>query len=243
MSFTYSALGQNGRLGNQLFQIACTISTALSHGDTFFFPKWSYEDHFNLHKCFESNEVVSENYTQPFFHYQQILIPDSKSKVIDLKGFFQSEKFFKDHERAMRFALTPNDVPATQMDKCSIHVRRGDYLKFKDAHPAASLKYYQSAMKKISCSKYVVFSDDIQWCKENFVGDQFEFSEGKTEIEDLIYMMSMEHNIIANSSFSWWAAYLNKNPNKKIVAPKIWFGSALQDHDIKDLIPSDWICI
>ena len=240
MSFSYSLLGSNGRIGNQLFQIACTISTALSHGDTFSFPAWSFEKHFNLHDCFEMS-TITQVYKESDFHYSNIEISNSKDKVVDLQGFFQSEKYFLAHCRAIKFALTPVDLQKTSIGKAGIHVRRGDYLKFSESHPPLGMDYYTAAMNKIKVKKYVVFSDDIEWCKDNFKGKKFEFSENKTEIEDLIYMTSMEHNIIANSSFSWWAAYLNPNPNKIVIAPETWFGPALKNHDTKDLYPQEWI--
>lgn len=223
--------------------MACTISTALDHGDKFLFPKWSYEQYFNIHNCFADSINPTEIYNQPNFHYEKINIENSKNKIVDLRGFFQSKKFFEKHERAIKHALTPINCIKTQVSKTGLHVRRGDYLNFSAAHPSLSLDYYHQAMELIPSEKYVIFSDDINWCKENFRGSQFEFSEGKNEVDDLISMISMENNIIANSSFSWWGAYLNNNCNKKIIAPKTWFGPALHDHDTKDLIPADWITI
>lgn len=241
--FTYSHLGTNGRLGNQLFQMACTIATAMSHGDMFSFPAWQYEKDFNLHHCFEQL-AVTEKYGEPFFHFQPIKIADSKSKIIDLQGFFQSLKYFEEYERVIKFAFTPNNLPIAELNKTAIHVRRGDYLKFQDSHPTLTLDYYKQAIKKAPAEKYVIFSDDIDWCKKNFKGAKYEFSEGRSEVEDLAYMLSMKNNIIANSSFSWWAAYLNPNPEKIVVAPETWFGPALTaTHDTKDLIPNKWMRI
>lgn len=86
---------------------------------------------------------------------------------------------------------------------------------------------------------YYVVSDDLAWCRENFKGDRFIFPNG-SEIEDLCTMIKCKNNIIANSSFSYFGAYLNANPTKSIVAPKNWFGPALSGHNTKDLIPADW---
>jgi len=83
-----------------------------------------------------------------------------------------------------------------------------------------------------------VFSDDIAWCKQNFKGDNIEFSE-RSPVEDLNLQLACEHNIIANSSMSWWGAFLNKNPSKIVIAPNKWFGPA-QPHNTKDLLPSEW---
>ena len=86
----------------------------------------------------------------------------------------------------------------------------------------------------------LVFSDDIDWCKGVFRGDRFTFIEGEKDYIDLYIMSQCKNNIIANSTFSWWGAWLNKNKNKKIVAPKKWFGSLIS-HNTKDLIPKEWI--
>ena len=86
------------------------------------------------------------------------------------------------------------------------------------------MEYYSQAMKHFPDTNFIVFSDDIQWCKENFKGEEFTFIEEDDYIE--LYLMSMcRHNIIANSSFSWWGSYLNQNEDKIVIAPSKWFGT------------------
>ena len=85
----------------------------------------------------------------------------------------------------------------------------------------------------------MVFSDDIEWCKHNFIGEEFIFAEDTNPVTALSLQLSCANNIIANSSFSWWAAYLNKNPSKIVIAPQKWFGPNLA-HDTKDLLPKEW---
>lgn len=104
------------------------------------------------------------------------------------------------------------------------------------------MRYYQAAMNQTKTPFYLIFSDDIAWCKKQFIGPQFEFAEGNSPVTDLALQISCEHNIIANSSFSWWGAYLNKNPGKRVIAPGKWFGPA-QPHDTRDLLPSSWTII
>lgn len=240
MAFTFTQLGSMGRLGNMMAQCACVIGTALNHNDSYIFPHWKYENSFNLKNCFRGKILPTEKYIEPFFHFQNIEINNSTNKIVDLVGYFQSYKYWEKHEDLIKSILMPINPLPIQRGKTSIHIRRGDYLNFQDCHPIQTLQYYIEAMKIVPSEKYVIFSDDINWCKQNFVGDNFEFSEHQNEIDDLRYMISMENQIIANSSFSWWAAYLNTNPSKKIIAPKNWFGSKL-NHDTKDLCPSDWI--
>jgi hypothetical protein len=105
------------------------------------------------------------------------------------------------------------------------------------------MDYYRNAIAEFSDdTRFLVFSDDIQWCKENFKGDNFHFIEGEKDYVDLYLMSLCNNNIIANSSFSWWGAWLNNTPNKKVIAPKQWFGKAKQ-LNTKDLIPETWIIL
>ena len=121
-----------------------------------------------------------------------------------------------------------------------MHVRRGDYLKFKDTHPPCSVEYYNQAISSFSESSiFLVISDDIEWCKENFLGDKFYFVEGNEDYIDLYLMSLCKNNIIANSSFSWWAAWLNRNKEKIVIAPEKWFGNEVQ-YNTDNLLPSSW---
>jgi hypothetical protein len=97
-------------------------------------------------------------------------------------------------------------------------------------------------MNLIGDSTFIFISDDINWVKENFKGDNIIYSPFKSDIDDLTLMVKCDNNIIANSSFSWWGAYLNKNENKKIIAPKEWFGPN-GPKDTQDIIPENWLKI
>jgi hypothetical protein len=106
-------------------------------------------------------------------------------------------------------------------------------------HPACDMDYYQKAMDIIDAEKYIIISDDIEWCKNNFLGDKFIFSPFTNEIEDLYLLMNCNNHIIANSSFSWWGAYLCEKDNK-VVSPKTWFGPQ-GPQDTEDIYIKDWI--
>ena len=145
-----------------------------------------------------------------------------------------------------------------------LHVRRGDpnlvdprgfkwaYVNCSDQHPVQSLDYYEKALQEFGDNQpVVVFSDSVDWVKEQefFTGDRFFISEPQYKYDDgsflpytdLCLMSLSSHAIIANSSMSWWGAWLQSNPNKKVIAPKMWFGPAYADKDTKDLYCSDWI--
>lgn len=120
----------------------------------------------------------------------------------------------------------------------SIHVRRGDYVG-NYFYVQLTEDYYKQAMAVFPNKVFIVFSDDIEWCKKQDTFKDCIFSEGHSELEDMNKMASCEHNIIANSSFSWWAAWLNPNPNKKVLAPKNWFTNS----EMKMNLPTSWIKI
>lgn len=232
---TFSNLEKMGRLGNQLFQIATTVACALDNNTDYKFPKWKYSEYFYLDNCWE-NIKCEEIYKEEYFHYKKIKI---NNKNTDLVGYFQSYKYFKDYEYEIKNLLTPNICYGIN-DYTSIHVRRGDYTNLKNEYIELTLdNYYNKAMSMTDSDKFIVFSDDINWCRNIFKGNRFEFCESSNEIEDFAKMISCKNNIIANSTFSWWAAYLNQYPDKIVIAPKKWFGPNL-NHNTKDLIPNKW---
>jgi len=147
-----------------------------------------------------------------------------------------------------------------------LHVRRGDsnltdprgfkwsYTQCSDQHPTQPIKYYEKALSKFDPKQpVIVFSDSIDWVKEQefFSGDRFLISEPKekyvdgsfTPYVDLCLMSLCSHAIIANSTMSWWGAWLISNPNKQVIAPKMWFGPAYADKDTSDLYCPDWIIL
>ena len=238
MAITFSELGNNGRLGNQIWQMITTICLALNNNDSYIFPTWKYEPYFNLHGCFTAKPTFNATYTEPYFHYAAIPYQPN----LNLNGYFQSWKYMIGHEDFIRKTFSPNYSIDDLKNVSSLHVRRGDYLHKKDYHTNLDMDYYDRAMSICNTEKYYIFSDDIDWCRQNFIGPQFEFMSGHHETLDLAIMSKCANNIIAASSFSWWGAWLNQNPNKKVVAPQRWFGYKLP-HNTQDLCPPDWIRI
>jgi hypothetical protein len=245
-----------GGLGNQMFQIAATYALALRNNDTCGFnfnqcytplqgnPSSKYKKNI-FSKITESNDYKFRvGYTEPRFGYEEL--PYAPGLI--LTGFFQSEKYFSDYEENIKNLFS---IDTTNADKfinsikkpntpiTSIHIRRGDYVGLSDMHSLCSLEYYNMAMSSIGNSTFVIISDDIQWVKENIQGDNIYYSPFENEIDDFAMMTVCDNNIIANSSFSWWGAYLNQNNDKKIIAPKTWFGPR-GPKDTEDIIPINW---
>lgn len=237
---TYSKLGSYGRLGNQLFQIAAVLASAKTYKKAAKFPRWYcnydkiyYSDYFK-NKLDETLDVsqIKLTYREPRFDYTPIPI---FKEPVDLQGYYQSENHFRLHIDEIRHYFTPTDsliegIYAKYSNElegmtCSIHVRRGDYTGNK-THDVCDMEYYNKCianMRVMGINKFVIFSDDINWCKANFTDGEFHFIEGNNPIVDLFTMSLCKHNIIANSSFSWWGSWLNKNPSKVVYAPGKWF--------------------
>jgi len=236
---TFTNLGKQGRLGNQLFQCAATIALAIRNNDKYLFPPWDYAPHFNLHGCFSNSIQPTITYNEPHFHYAPIPHRDTINATVDLVGFYQSIKYFEDCQDTIQHLLTPKIGFGIKYGYTAIHIRRGDYLTLTREYIQLGMDYYQKAMEIAKTNQYIIFSDDIPWCKANFTGNNVIFSEGRSPIEDLALMASCENQIVCNSTFGWWSAYLNKLPTKIVVAPARWFGPALS-HNTRDLLPSSW---
>lgn len=241
------------RLGNQMFQIATALSVAEKSGTEVSFPRWEYESIFDGDFTHKEYQNVLVEYKEPGFNYTEIKPNESMS----LEGYFQSEKYFKNIDSKIRKMFNikksikdsvyeKNKNLLDRKNVVALHLRRGDYLNFPNHHPVMNLNYFISAIKNFPTdSTFLVFSDDTEWCKNNFprIGESFFIIEGQSDVEDFTMMLMCDHNCISNSSFSWWAAWLNDNPNKIVVAPDNWFGSAYSDWNKDDLYCEGWIKI
>ena len=251
-----------GGLGNQMFQIAATIAAAKACGTSsaFNFEKMCLPT-CNIHTMDGGNAYYKNNifsnlnfcddieitkiYHEPRFKYTQIPVEDG----LALYGYFQSEKYFSNYEDLIRktFTVDNHDFLSTQYDEIisnnisvSIHIRRNDYLKLGDYHPGCGVEYYEKAAALFPNATYLIFSDDIKWCRKNMLFlKNIHFVEGLTDVQSMLLMSRCHHNIIANSSFSWWAAWLNNNKEKVVIAPKSWFGPKAPN-DTSDLYCEDW---
>ncbi|MGE4398302.1 MAG: alpha-1,2-fucosyltransferase [Campylobacterales bacterium] len=133
----------------------------------------------------------------------------------------------------------------------SIHIRRGDYVseKYKNDFVQLDINYYEKAIgyikNKYPDAVFFIFSNDINWCKNNFGhSNTFKYVDQNSELAghiDMYLMSQCKHNIIANSTFSWWGAWLNQNESKIVICPSKWFGPNLKNHSIRDLYEESWI--
>jgi hypothetical protein len=193
-----------------------------------------------------------------FFHFDEAILslPDD----VYLEGYWQSERYFKDIEPLIRREFTPRRDPTPDNVKMvatiastnavSLHLRRGDYVSnpiFNAFHGVCSLNYYLRAAQLIADvvtqPTFFIFSDDPEWVMSNLrLGHEMRYvtnNVGKNDFEDLRLMTLCKHHIIANSSFSFWGAWLCSSADKKVIAPAKWFNAG--EHNTKDLIPPSWI--
>jgi len=227
-----------GRLGNQAFSIANSIAYALDNNQPYHIPPLSQNPqlwktqwlrlqnkHYNKRADVVNIYEGGHNYKPlPTFH------KDWADKNVLLHGYYQSFKYF-DHRRSE--VLAALNIPWEPLKEfVSIHVRRGDYLKFPDKHPPVTIEYLREAIMYFVERKYksfIVCSDDMTWCRTNLdplrvSGAEFSYSQNRREVEDLALLSCTEHQIISNSTFSLFAHWLNRNPEKFCIAPSVWFG-------------------
>lgn len=232
-------------MGNQMFIIATTIAYAIREGSDYHIPwKSGKRDQFDCYfpkLCSHrdtSYQIIRE---KQFGVYNSLPVidPDQNYK---LQGYFQSEKYFKNYRKEILEAFNISIYP-TQSNLVSIHVRRGDYVRLQHKHPPIDIAYIKDAMTYFRDCRFLVFSDDMDWCKENI--KNVDYWVDPDPIESMAVMASCSGHIISNSSFSWWGAWLNPDPNKIVIAPKKWFGDAYQDKILqtRDIIPENWIKI
>jgi len=209
-----------------------------------------------LEKIFRPSAVVLE---VPFTYDPSVL---DKRGNIYLHGFWQSELYFKAIESTIRkefeFVVAPDQQNAECLEQIhstnsvSMHFRRGDYVNLAETnqfHGVSGIDYYKAAMvdikKKVKDPHFFVFSNDLDWVKDNMTFDDahtfVDHNPGRKSYEDLRLMINCKHNVIANSSFSWWAAWLNNNPEKIIIAPARWFNDEETTKKAGYMIPESWI--
>lgn len=252
-------IGNNGRLGNQLFQFAATIGIARKNNYTFVFPN---NKNFRIPEIFDINkELITDQslqltqFNEKQFHFDENLFKINDN--ITLNGYFQTEKYFEHISEELKNILKfkeqiilgadkiIEEISKSGKDLVSIHLRVGDYKMFPDHHPICSVEYYKKAIEEFDNENclFLIFSDESEAFLENF----FYFIKNKIILKtnndgvDLCLMSKCHHNIIANSSFSWWGAWFNENENKKVIAPTPWFGKAYSQWCTDDLYCKNWI--
>lgn len=256
-----------GQLGNQMFQIATAVSLALDNDAEPIFPDLltkkmygvpeNYKQVFSFfgatNKTFNRKAEATLNYYEPSYRYA----PIPYQPGIHLHGYFQSWKYFDHHRNFIVKLFSPPPGILKYLSKkyhhiindpntVSIHIRT--YNKEDPSHSVYCLngvEYIKAAMRYFPIdARYIVFSDDIDWCKANLseLTSNISFIEGEGYLNDFYLQSLCKNNIISNSSFSWWAAYINKNEYKKVIVPGHWFQPST-GLSTEDLSPPDWIVL
>lgn len=227
-----------GGLGNTLFQIAASIGAAEFYG-----TDWKIQGNWKYRKFFKNipqekyiDEYALPEYKEPHFHYS--VIPQGHWHLI---GYFQSEKYFSHCKELVKKMFTLKEQKPIK--GCAIHVRGGDYLTLKDYHYNLTSDYYTDAVIKVQeetgINQFIVFTDDPKHAMTVLPKMyKWEFLHTGHEVTDLLAMSRFENLIIANSSFSWWGAWLGAQ--KSVYAPGVWFGEKKKHYITTDLCCDGW---
>lgn len=258
---TFSRFGRHGNLGNQLFQWASLAAMCKKFGKSLVMPKWKYSEYFvsppDVGTLGKSTQLVQEKH----FHYDidqwSKLSKSSFGGDIDVLGWLQSEKYWDCDQDFIKKLMTfradyVNSIRSkykvfyNKHEIIAISVRRGDYVGNPN-YKQLDIGYYLSALlthfpeyhKKYNL---MIFSDDMDYCRLQFSGLKNVTFSNTGAIEQLIAMSQCHHFIIANSTFSWWGAYLGMKPGSKVIRPDgLFAGDMMVTHDAKDFYPESWI--
>lgn len=262
MILTNTSIGNNGRLGNQLFQVAMLYGLAAKTGHEVRLPYWEYAMHFEHADKFkfitpyECKSFRQVNQHEHIYHFQDYAPVTKRTLNYNFRGYFQSEKYFVHVGREVRELFKPSQEALQDVQRCyphllsgvhkfvALHVRRGDYVKLNQYHYNLTPEYYHNAIAKFpTYYKIVVFSDDMQYARDMLSGysGRIYFAKDlvKSDITDIFAMSLCDGHIIANSTFSWWGAYLSES-SKLIVCPDRkdkWFGIKYKHLSTQDIYP------
>jgi hypothetical protein len=251
-----------GGLGNQLFQISKALSEGFENGIDVKFKKESfipmegnqpskYENNIFRNIKFGDYDDNILQINEPSWSYHDIGV--FYYKPVKYYGYFQSSKNFKSQGEKIKTCFSPTEEFIEKIKKLypkifdkgsvSIHVRRGDYLTVSEILPVIDKTYIDECLRQIGeYSNIFIFSNDKKWCEENLKYENSTIVYDLEDYEELWSISLCNHNIMSNSSFSWWGSYLNKNINKKVYVPSIWFGDNGEKH-YQDIYEEEWIKI
>ncbi len=208
-----------------------------------------------LSKIYRKLKLSNSYIVQKEFNYQPKYSQLSNSKSSYLEGYWQSEKYFERYANIIQTDFKfpeldkVNKLLASQIQQSnavSLHVRMGDYVNHPLHGGICTREYYSKAIEliksRVDNPTFFVFSNEIEWCQQNFELSNVVYvtgNDGESSYKDMQLMSLCQHNIIANSSFSWWGAWLNSNPSKIVIAPAKWFND--KSINVSDLLPNSWI--
>lgn len=236
-----------GRMGNVLFEAATCIAYALKNNLEFTVPTTTTSQVWNplyLQHLVNPNWVNGREdilIQEKRHEYQDLPFEESwRDKQIVLEGYWQTEKYFKEYRSEILYLF---GFPYEKKEGVvSIHVRRGDYVELRNKHPEVTKEWYLEAMRQFEGYRFKFFSDDIEWCRREFSERaNCEFSTNSNEVDDLVEMSCCEHNICSPSTYAFWGMWLNRNENKKVIFPKLWFTPGWGGLNTDDIVP-EW-CI
>lgn len=249
----------NFGLGNQLFLVATTLSYSINNNLTALFPDMKNPKFGNYTESIfkklsldtYKEDLLKCEYFEDSFSYSPI--PVSKENI-KIYGYFQSYKYFQNNRSEIMKILMPEKIELENLnnkystllrDSAACHIRLGDYKALKDFHTnLQETNYFKNAISSSRNKNIVIFSDDLELAKtlELDTEKNLIYIQTNSDVEDLYLMSLFNEVIISNSTFSWWAAWLNNLSNCRIVYPNRWFGIK-KNYDTKDLIPDHWnIC-
>jgi len=242
---TFRKLGARGYgyLGNQPWQIAGTLGLASTLGAEARFPPWPYQDRFCIPADYFSTGRLKGR--------DASTIPGHIAR--GHRRYLQDPGLWLHMEPTIRRYLALQPAHATALaskfssmlaipDKTALHIRRGDYQQKQQFHPAPSEAYLRAAVERVTGTNIVVFSDDVAWCRDHLRwAEPVLFMENNADYEDLFLMAACSRHIIANSSFSWWAAFLSADPHP--IHPLRWYGPGFRDVDPTLMFLDGWVGI
>ena len=248
-----------GGLGNQMFQISKALSEGYKNNIEVKFLRSAFIPmEGNQPRKYEKNIFRNIKFVDNLEHRTRVPEPDwsyndinvNYTNSVEFYGYFQSSKNFKNYRDKIISCFEPTDdfidkiknkYPGIfQKNSVSIHIRRGDYLTIPDVLPTIDKTYIDECLKHLeNYTSIFIFSNDKEWCKNNLDYTNSLLVDGLEDYEELWAMSLCNHNIMSNSSFSWWGSYLNKNEDKRVIVPSIWFGPKGEKNFV-DVYEPEW---
>ena len=254
----------HGRMGNNLFQAATAHAMSLENDcDYFMVPDFTqilpepdncnykhYLERFknNIFRNLKFSDLNQHpiTYSEPDFSYNKI----SFSNNMCINGYFQSHKYFNNYKNEIFKLFEIDEFTNNKINEnygelfnnetVSINIRRGDYLKLGNLYNVIPIEYYFECIKYFGNKTFIITSDDINWCNNNFKYDNCHVINQNDPLVDLYIQTKCNHNILSCSTFSWWGAWLNQNEDKKVIIPTPWFGPGFS-YNTKDIYPEEWV--
>ena len=248
-----------GGLGNQMFQISKSVAEGLKNNIPVFFrtsafipmegnQPTNYIENIFRNLNFDNSRIPTFRVNEQTWEYYET--NHVYTEPTEFYGYYQSSKNFLNFRDEIQKLFLPTEEFKVKLknlypkifekDSVSIHVRRGDYLTISNILPVIDKSYIDKSLKEIGdYSNVFIFSNDKEWVKENLNYENSTVVDGLEDYEELWAISLCNHNIMSNSSFSWWGSYLNTNNDKKVFVPSVWFGPK-GENNYQSIYENDW---